>query len=93
MDDLSNSLLGPAERHVAQEIRTALGEARTAARELADKLDELDESGVEAVLLDPERKQALIDSVGHLQKFVGNLRINALIPLVLGIAMKAKQEA
>lgn len=83
-----NELLGAAERHVAAELRSAFKAAQENATTLARSLDEVDLDGIEAALLDPKRKDAVIGMVDPIQKLNSSLTVNGLIPLIAGVVLK-----
>lgn len=86
-------MLGPAEKHIASQLRAAVETAKTEARKMLEALEEIDIERVEDALLDSKRKETVIMLVEPLQKLGSNLAMSALTPLLVKVMLTPKEPA
>ena len=67
------TLLGPAESHVAKELREAIISSRDAAAKLVESLEKIDDTRIEVALLDVDTKAPTIAVVALMQGLSKNL--------------------
>jgi hypothetical protein len=88
--DETFDVLGPAEKHIAEQIRMAIAAAKTEAQNLLDVLDEIPVDAIEDAMVDAEKKMAVITLVDPIQKLASNLSMSSLLPLVMSVMLKPK---
>jgi hypothetical protein len=89
---MNDALLGPAEKHVIEQVRELITSTTQTAEQLLQELLKIDTSNLEEVMLDTKHKEmviALISPLGNLNK---NLSVSLLIPILAQVALKGEDE-
>lgn len=84
-------LLGPAEKHIAEEMRAAVELAKTDAQKLLNALEEIDLDLVDGAMLDADRRATVIALVPSLQSLAKHLGDAALVPLLAKVMIEPKK--
>lgn len=91
MDEDFNQL-GATEKFAVESLRKALTDCKAASRKVADMFEEIDDSTIDDMMLDPKRKELAIMMIGHLQKLASNLGMSEITVLVVSLAIKPREE-
>lgn len=86
MSEVFNDL-GPAEKAIAKQLRTAIESASGAAEKLSVLLAGIELSGLEAGMLDPKRKESLVAVVTLAQNLSTNLATGELFALLIKVSV------
>jgi hypothetical protein len=79
--------LGPAERHIADQMRKAVNAIRREAERMIETIDQIDLDQLDVALLDHDKKKMVIDIIDPMQRLATNISQGGLVPLIAKVVI------